>query len=94
MNTPAELAEYDKPMNSILDRVFDEYSLVVCSWSGVYDTALRDALKRRRSRRFTTYWASRGKPGETAKAHAEKDWSKGWTPWPDGSIRDPPPRWS
>lgn len=24
---------------------------------------------------------------ETAKAQPEKDWSKGYTPWPDGSIR-------
>ena len=24
---------------------------------------------------------------ETAKAHPEKDWSKGYTPMPDGSIR-------
>ena len=24
---------------------------------------------------------------ETAKEHPEWDWSKGWTPWPDGSIR-------
>jgi hypothetical protein len=65
-NTPAELAEYDADTNALLDRVFDEYGLVVCGWSGDYDTALREALQRRRSRRFTTYWVSKDQPKETA----------------------------
>jgi hypothetical protein len=66
-NTPAELAEYDDRTIALLDRVFDEYGLVVCGWSGDYDTALREALQRRRNRRFTTYWVSKDEPKETAK---------------------------
>lgn len=66
-NTSAELAEYDPRMNALLDKVFDEYGLVICGWSGEYDTALRGALERSRSHRFMTYWAARNEPGETAR---------------------------
>ena len=70
-NTPAELAEYDPRTDALLDRVFDEYGLIVCGWSGEYDTALIDALRRARSRRYTTYWASYGEPSQTEKELTE-----------------------
>ncbi|HYC42988.1 MAG TPA: SIR2 family protein [Noviherbaspirillum sp.] len=66
-NTPEELAEYPEPFNRILDRIFDEYGLIVCGWSAEWDQALRNALTRAPYRRFTTYWASRGEPGLAAK---------------------------
>ncbi len=61
-NTRGELEQYEKPMDKLLDRVFDEYGLIVCGWSADWDTALRGALERCSTRRFTTYWASRGTP--------------------------------
>lgn len=70
-NTPAELAEYDPRVDALLDRVFDEYGLIVCGWSGEYDTALIDALRRARSRRYTTYWASYGEPSRTERELTE-----------------------
>jgi hypothetical protein len=62
-NTEEELSSYDK----LLDRVFDEYGLIICGWSGEWDKALRTALERRKSRRFGVYWASRGEPAEQAQ---------------------------
>ncbi|GAB3637842.1 hypothetical protein GCM10027422_34320 [Hymenobacter arcticus] len=59
-NTPHELATYEPALNQLLDRVFDEYGLLICGWSGVWDTALREALLRCPTRRFTTYWAVMG----------------------------------
>ena len=59
-NTPSELAKYPDEFNKLLDRIFDEFGLVVCGWSGDWDEALRNALYRAPSRRFTTYWAARG----------------------------------
>ena len=67
LNTPAELDEYPKEFNELLDRIFDEFGLIVCGWSAEWDGALRKALFRASSRRFTTYWASRGEPGEKAQ---------------------------
>ena len=66
-NTAVELEEYPYELNVLLDRIFDEFGLVVCGWSAEWDAALRSAMNRARSRRFTTYWAVRGGPGEKAQ---------------------------
>jgi SIR2-like domain len=66
-NTPDELAHYDKRIDSLLDRIFDEYGLIVCGWSAEWDAALRDAISRSPTRRFTTYWTARGKLGPEAR---------------------------
>jgi hypothetical protein len=58
LNTSEELATYSDTKNKLLDRVFDEYGLIVCGWSAEWDTALRDALYRTTNRRYTTYWAA------------------------------------
>lgn len=66
-NTPEELATYSEPFNRLLDRVFDEFGLVVAGWSADWDVALRGAITRAPNRRFSTFWASRGEPSEKAK---------------------------
>ena len=48
--------------DGLLDRVFDEFGLVVCGWSGDWDIALRRAMERCASRRFSTYWCAKGVP--------------------------------
>jgi hypothetical protein len=65
-NTPEELAKYPKKVDKYLDRVLDEFGLIICGWSAEYDTALRNALYRRKSRRFSTYWTVKGKLCEDA----------------------------
>ena len=59
-NTQAELDSYDAEFNELLDRIFDEFGLIVCGWSAKWDGALCNALSRASSRRFTTYWATHG----------------------------------
>ncbi len=68
-NTPAELDQYPLEFNLRLDRIFDEFGLIVCGWSAEWDGALRKAISRVPSPRFTTYWAVlRGdEPGDEAK---------------------------
>ena len=56
-NTQPELSQYPEEFDAYLDRIFDEFGLVVCGWSATWDTALRNAIFRTTSRRFTTYWA-------------------------------------
>lgn len=67
-NTPEELNEYDERLTILLGRIVDEYGLVVCGWSGTYDTALIDALKRAGGRRYMAYWVSRGSPSEEERS--------------------------
>ena len=66
-NTPAELDQYPPEFDQLLDRIFDEFGLIVCGWSAEWDGALSKAIFRAPSRRFTTYWATRGKPGDEAQ---------------------------
>ena len=66
-NTESELEKYPPEFDQFLDRVFDEYELIVCGWSGEWDIALRKALSRAESRRFSTYWAARGELSDPAQ---------------------------
>jgi hypothetical protein len=59
-NTPDEVGTYDQAMNRLLDQVFDEYGLIVSGWSAEWDAALRAAIERCPSRRYTTYWSAFG----------------------------------
>ena len=72
-NTPEELAHYEPAMNAFLDRVLDEFGLIVAGWSGQWDTALIEALQRRPSHRFSTYWTGRSAPkGSAARIMARR----------------------
>jgi hypothetical protein len=66
-NTPDELATYPRPLNRLVDRVLDEYGLVVCGWSATWDVALRSAIMRAPARRFATFWAARGAVSDEAR---------------------------
>jgi hypothetical protein len=66
-NTAAELEHYDPELDALLDRVLDEYGLIVCGWSAAWDTALRNALLRSPNRRFSMYWMAKGETSNEAK---------------------------
>ena len=71
LNTEAELDAYDEEFDRLLDRILDEFGLVVCGWSAAWDGALRKALFRAPSRRFTTYWTARAELGDEARRLVE-----------------------
>lgn len=71
-NTQEELSLYDKRLNSLLDRIFDEFGLIICGWSGEWDTALCKAMERCQSRRYTTFWTVKDSLGEKAKGLANE----------------------
>ena len=66
-NTPHELSAYPEEYDRILDQIFDEFGLVVCGWSAGWDIALRKAIVRAPSRRFTTFWAVHGEVSDEAR---------------------------
>jgi hypothetical protein len=65
-NTSTELAEYTDEINSVLDKVFDEYGLIICGWSATWDHALCKAIQRSPNRRFSTFWGLRSAPSPEA----------------------------
>lgn len=65
--TENDLSKYDKRINGLLDRIFDEFGLIVCGWSAKWDIALRGALERCKNHRFTTYCSVTDKLDESAK---------------------------
>jgi hypothetical protein len=66
-NTESELAGYSPQFNQLLDRIFDEYGVIVSGWSGEWDAALRDAVTRAPNRRYPFFWTGRGEPKPIAK---------------------------
>jgi len=66
-NTVAELSQYDEQLDKLLDRVFDEFGLIICGWSGEWDLSLRSAIERCPNHRFSTYWTGRKEPTNKAK---------------------------
>lgn len=71
-NTSDELTNYEPAMENLLDRIFDEFGLIVCGWSGEWDFALRNCIDRVRSRRFSTYWTTVGPLSAIAMALVER----------------------
>lgn len=67
LNTAEELTEYSRNLRSYLASVLETFGLVVCGWSGEWDTALRNALRNCESRRYAMFWMSKGPLGEAAK---------------------------
>jgi len=65
-NTPEELSKYSVGVNKYLDRILEDFGLIICGWSTEYDVALRNALYKRKNRRFSTYWTVKSKLSEKA----------------------------
>lgn len=55
-NLSSELEEYSDPMQTIIDRTFRDYGLLICGWSGKHDTRLRESLLATETHRYSTYW--------------------------------------
>jgi len=60
--TPEDLKNYDDKLARYLNRIFEEFGLVICGWSGTHDTALVNILTANRIRRFAIFWCSRDSP--------------------------------
>ena len=66
-NTSTELSHYEDAENNLLDRIFDEYGLIVLGWSGDWDPALKDAICNSPTQRFTTFFTVfQGRPSLAA----------------------------
>jgi|GEM_PF-2459176 len=66
-NTSSELKGYAPEMNELLDRVLDEFGLIICGWSADWDVALKAAISRTPSRRYPMYFTALSGPSTAAQ---------------------------
>ena len=69
-------------MNRILDRVLDEFGLILAGWSAEWNEALKAAMYRAVNRRYSWYWLAVGSISTSAErliqhrdAHHSYVWS-------------------
>jgi len=72
LNTDEELSTYPEEQAGFLDRVFDEYGLIICGWSADWDRALVRAISGTRSRRYPMFWSQYGTAGPEARSLAAR----------------------
>lgn len=65
-NTVEELSEYDPATQHLLERILQDYGLIVAGWSARYDPVLRDAIAEHYPGRFTMTWIERSEAKEEA----------------------------
>jgi hypothetical protein len=66
-NTVDELSVYPDAQQQFLDRVLDEYGLIVCGWSADWDHALVKSIEGTRSRRYPMFWSHYGALSDAAR---------------------------
>jgi hypothetical protein len=60
LNTEDELRKYGPHTERLLREIFDSFGLIVCGWSAEWDRAICEILESISTRRFTTFWTTRG----------------------------------
>jgi hypothetical protein len=66
LNTVTELKAYHPSTARLLQRILEEYGLIIAGWSSKYDPALRDAIAAHYPNRFTLTWFEPAEPPEEA----------------------------
>jgi len=66
-NTPEELKTYPEKVNNFLNRILEDFGVIVCGWSAEWDIALREAIGKKKENRFGIYWTTLSSPGQTLK---------------------------
>ena len=67
-NTTEELDEYPEEMKHYLQRVFEDYGLVTCGWSGDWDKGLIRIMEGAPRSRYSSFFTSIGEPGAVLKS--------------------------
>lgn len=67
LNTPSELGDYPLQWKSLIERILDEYGLIISGWSADWDTALVAQIESNQNRRYPLYWDSRSSKGDNAR---------------------------
>lgn len=66
-NTTEELDEYPGQMKLYLHRIFEDYGLVTCGWSGEWDKGLISIINNAAHSRYNSFFAYIGEPNDSIK---------------------------
>lgn len=66
-NTTEELDEYPGQMKLYLHRIFEDYGLVTCGWSGEWDKGLISIINNAAHSRYNSFFAYIGEPNDNIK---------------------------
>lgn len=67
-NTSEELDEYPDQMRLYLRRIFEDYGLVTCGWSGEWDKGLIEIINSATRSRYNSFFAYVGEPNYSIKS--------------------------
>ncbi|ABW34981.1 Sir2-like deacetylase (plasmid) [Deinococcus geothermalis DSM 11300] len=65
-NSNADLERYPDALQAYLDRIIDEFGLIICGWSGESDHALRRTIGQTPNRRYPLVWSAYPAPTPVA----------------------------
>ncbi|QQR58266.1 MAG: SIR2 family protein [Candidatus Melainabacteria bacterium] len=71
-NVDKELEKYEPKLSVHLNKILDDYGLIVCGWSAEYDFALRDILEGNRSKRLPLHFCYLNSIGSNAEKIVQK----------------------
>ena len=57
-NTTEELDDYPEPMKNYVHRIFEDYGLITCGWSAVWDKGLIDIINRSSLSRYNSFFTN------------------------------------
>ncbi|HCE5431450.1 TPA: SIR2 family protein [Legionella pneumophila] len=94
LNTVTELKAYHPSTSRLLQRILEDYGLIVAGWSSKYDPALRDAIATHYPNRFTLTWFEPARPSDEATTlrtlkrgvHITQDADMGFGSLADGVV--------
>ena len=66
-NTTEELDDYPEPMKNYIRRIFEDYGLITCGWSAVWDKGLINIINRSLSSRYNSFFTNVGEANDTMK---------------------------
>lgn len=66
-NTEEELDNYPKPMKNYVSRIFEDYGLITCGWSAMWDKGLIDIINNSSPSRYNSFFTTVGEAGEAMK---------------------------
>lgn len=69
-NTTEELGDYPEPIKNYVRRIFEDYGLITCGWSAVWDKGLIDIIDSSLSSRYNSFFTNVGEASGIMKTLA------------------------